>query len=94
MSVNDSTKHRQNLKIGDHGHLSDLRKGQVAKVLDFHNDNAALKRHLLDMGLTKGTELSIKKIAPMGDPIDIKIRDYELCIAKKNLKKIEVEVTK
>ena len=52
MSVNDSTKHRQNLKVGDYGHLSDLKRGQVAKVLDFHNDNAALKRHLTFFNVT------------------------------------------
>lgn len=74
--------------------LSDLKVGQKAKIVSLKEKNKEIKRHLLDMGLTKGTELSIKKIAPMGDPIDIKIRDYELCIAKKNLKKIEVEVTK
>ncbi len=74
--------------------LSDLKVGQKAKIVSLKEKNKEIKRHLLDMGLTKGTELSIKKIAPMGDPIDIKIRDYELCIAKKNLEKIEVEVTK
>ena len=74
--------------------LSDLKVGQKAKIVSLKEKNKEIKRHLLDMGLTKGTELSIKKIAPMGDPIDIKIRDYELCIAKKNSEKIEVEVTK
>lgn len=74
--------------------LSDLRVGQKAKIVSLKEKNKEIKRHLLDMGLTKGTEVSIKKIAPMGDPIDIKIREYELCIAKKNLENIEVEVTK
>lgn len=74
--------------------LSDLRVGQKAKIVCLKEKNKEIKRHLLDMGLTKGTEVSIKKIAPMGDPIDIKIREYELCIAKKNLENIEVEVTK
>ena len=44
------------------------------------------------MGVTKGVVITIKKIAPMGDPIDISLRDYELCIRKENLSKIKVEV--
>ena len=44
------------------------------------------------MGITRGVEITIKKIAPMGDPIDIDLRDYELCIRKEDLSKIEVEV--
>ena len=44
------------------------------------------------MGITRGVEITIKKIAPMGDPIDINLRDYELCIRKEDLSKIEVEV--
>ena len=91
MSVNDSTKHRQNLKVGDYGHLSDLKRGQVAKVLDFHNDNAALKRHLLDMGITRGVEIYVRKVAPLGDPIEITVRDYELSLRKADAKLIEVE---
>ena len=56
--------------------------------------NKDVKRHLLDMGLTKGTNVTIKKIAPMGDPIDILLRGYELAIRKSDLKQIEVEVIK
>ena len=46
------------------------------------------------MGVVRGTEVTIKKIAPMGDPVDISLRDYELCISKKDLSSIEVEVVK
>lgn len=92
MSINDSTKHRQNLKIGDHGHLSDLKKGQIAKVLDFHNDNAALKRHLLDMGITRGVIVKVKKVAPFGNPIDIELRGYELAMRIEDLKNIDIVV--
>ena len=46
------------------------------------------------MGLTRGVEVEIKKIAPPGDPIDLKLRDYELCISKSDLEQIEVEVIK
>ena len=72
--------------------MSDLVVGQKAKVLKLNEDDKAVRRHLLDMGLTRGVEITIKKIAPMGDPIDISLRDYELCIRKEDLRKIEVEV--
>lgn len=92
MSVPDETKRRQNLKTGDYGHLSDLKKGQKAIVLDFHNNNAALRRHLLDMGITKGVVVSIKKVAPLGDPVDIKLRGYELCLRRDDMRGIDVKV--
>ena len=72
--------------------MSDLVVGQKARVLKLNEDNKAIRRHLLDMGVTRGVEITIKKIAPMGDPIDISLRDYELCIRKEDLRKIEVEV--
>ena len=46
------------------------------------------------MGITRGVTIKVKKIAPMGDPIDIELRDYELCLRKAELKQIDVEVTK
>ena len=75
-------------------YLSELKVGQKAKVEKLEVQNKEIRRHLLDMGLTRGVEVEIKKIAPMGDPIDIKIRDYELCIRKENLSQIKVEVVK
>lgn len=79
-------------KVGEKCVLSDLVVGQTAKVLKLHETNKAIRRHLLDMGLTRDTKVTVKKIAPMGDPIDISLRDYELCICKNDLSKIEVEV--
>ena len=73
--------------------LLDLDVGQKAKVVKLHEENKVIKRHLLDMGLTRGTLVTVKKKAPMGDPIDISLRDYELCVCKADLNKIEVEVT-
>lgn len=81
-----------NLKPGQEGHLSDLKRGQKAIVLDFHNDNKALRRRLLDMGITRGVLIEIKKIAPLGDPIDISLRGYELCIRKEDMRSIDVKV--
>lgn len=81
-------------KVGDKCVLSDLKVGQTAKILKLNETNKEIKRHLLDMGIIRDTEVTIKKIAPMGDPIDISLRDYELCIRKADLSKIEVEVVK
>ena len=80
------------LKKGEHSHLSDLKIGQRARVLGLHLDKPEVRRHLLDMGITKGTEILIKKIAPMGDPVDIELRGYELCIRKEEMKNIDVEM--
>jgi len=79
-------------KTGEKCNLSDLKVGQKAKVLKLNEQNKAIKRHLLDMGITRGVEITIKKVAPMGDPIDLQLRDYELCLRKEDLSKIEVEV--
>lgn len=82
------------IKQGNKVYLSDLKIGQRAKVLGLHLDKPEIRRHLLDMGITKGTEILIKKIAPMGDPVDIELRGYELCIRKEEMKNIDVEVIK
>lgn len=72
--------------------LSELKVGQKAKVLKLNIEDKQIKRHLLDMGITRGVVVKVKKIAPMGDPIDIELRDYELCIRKADLTQIDVEV--
>ncbi len=74
--------------------LSELKVGQKAKVLKLNIEDKQIKRHLLDMGITRGVVIKVKKIAPMGDPIDLELRDYELCIRKADLAQIEVEVVK
>ena len=79
-------------RVGEKCVLSDLVVGQKAKVLKLNETNKVIRRHLLDMGITRNTIVTVKKIAPMGDPIDIELRDYELCICKADLSKIEVEV--
>lgn len=72
--------------------LSDLKIGQRAKVLKINVTNKEIRRHLFDMGVTRGVEVRIKKIAPMGEPVDIEIRGYELALRKQEMKGIEVEV--
>ena len=74
--------------------LSELKVGQRAKIIKLNVHNKEIRRHLLDMGLTRGVEVEIRKKAPVGDPIDLKLRDYELCISKSDLAQIEVEVIK
>ena len=80
------------LKVGEQGHMSDLVLGQRARILGVHNENKALRRRMLDMGITKGVEIEIKKIAPLKDPIDIQIRGYELCLRKSDIENIDIEV--
>ena len=80
------------LKKGDRTSLNNLKIGQRAKVIGLNLNNPEVRRHLLDMGITKGTEILIKKVAPMGDPVDIELRGYELCIRKEEMENIEVEI--
>lgn len=87
-------KYKKILKVGEEGHLSDLKVGQSAKVLAIHIDKPELRRHLLDMGITRGTRILIKKVAPFGDPVDIELRGYELCIRRAEMKNIDIEVIK
>ena len=70
--------------------LSELKKGERARVVSVGGGNTSLKRRMLDMGITSGVEVSVKKIAPLGDPIDIELRGYELCLRKADLANIEV----
>ncbi|MDR0992139.1 MAG: ferrous iron transport protein A [Ruminococcus sp.] len=70
--------------------LNDIKIGQSAKVIDV-SGNAALRRHILDMGVTKGTDVTIKKAAPLGDPIQISVRGYELSLRRDDAKLISVE---
>jgi len=74
--------------------LAELKVGEIARVVKLNIQDKRIKRHLLDMGITRGVEIKIKKIAPMGDPIDVELRGYELCIRKADLEQIEVEVVK
>ncbi len=77
---------------GDKCNLSELQIGQKAIVTKLDIPDKAVRRHLLDMGMTRGVEVKIKKIAPMGDPIDVELRGYELAVRKADLKMIEAEV--
>ena len=64
--------------------------GKTVKVVRLHGDGA-VRRRIMDMGLTKGERITIRKIAPLGDPIEITVRGYELSIRKADADMIEVE---
>ena len=71
--------------------LNELKIGQHAKVTAV-NGEGALRRRLLDMGITPHTGVMVRKVAPMGDPIEIFLRGYELTLRVDDAKKIDVEV--
>ena len=70
--------------------LRDVPIGQTAKVARLHGEGA-LKRRIMDMGLTKGTEVYVRKVAPLGDPMELTVRGYELSVRKSDAENIEVE---
>lgn len=70
--------------------LRDVAVGDTAKVVRLHGEGA-MKRRIMDMGLTKNTAVSVRKIAPLGDPIEITVRNYELSIRKADAEMVEVE---
>ena len=69
--------------------LNELEIGKTAKIVRLDGEGA-VKRRIMDMGLTKGTEVTVRKIAPLGDPIEITVRGYELSLRKDEAVKIEV----
>lgn len=70
--------------------LRDVKVGQSAVVTKL-NGEGATKRRIMDMGITKGVEVNIRKVAPLGDPVEITVRGYELSIRKADAELIEVE---
>ncbi len=70
--------------------LRDVRIGETVKVVKLHGEGA-IKRRIMDMGITRGIEIYVRKVAPLGDPIEINVRGYELSIRKADAEMIEVE---
>ena len=70
--------------------LRNAKVGQTDKVVKLHGEGA-VKRRLMDMGLTRGTEVYIRKVAPLGDPVEVTVRNYELSIRKADAEMIEIE---
>ena len=70
--------------------LKDVKIGETAAVKKLHGDGA-VKRRIMDMGITKGVEVYVRKVAPLGDPIEVNVRNYELSLRKADAEQIEVE---
>lgn len=71
--------------------LREVKVGQTCKVLRLRGEGA-VKRRIMDMGITRGVEIYVRKVAPLGDPIEVTVRDYELSIRKADAEMIEVEL--
>lgn len=70
--------------------LRDAKIGESVKVVKLHGEGA-VKRRIMDMGLTKGVEVYVRKVAPLGDPIEVTVRGYELSLRKADAQMVEVE---
>lgn len=70
--------------------LKEAKVGSVVRVVKLHGEGA-VKRRIMDMGLTKGVEVQIRKVAPLGDPIEVTVRGYELSLRKADAEMIEIE---
>ena len=73
--------------------LKELKVGDTARVVKLYGEGA-VKRRIMDMGLTKGVDVQIRKVAPLGDPIEVTVRGYELSIRKGEAEIIEVETVR
>ena len=69
--------------------LRDVPIGQSATVIKIHG-SGALKRRIMDMGITKGTEIYVRKVAPLGDPLEVAVRGYELSVRKEDADILEM----
>lgn len=70
--------------------LREAKVGETLTVLKLHGEGA-VKRRIMDMGVTKGVEIFVRKVAPLGDPIEVNVRNYELSLRKADAEMIEVE---
>lgn len=70
--------------------LRDVAVGERAKVIRIHGEGK-VKRRIMDMGITKGTEIYVRKVAPLGDPVEITVRGYELSLRKDDADILEME---
>ena len=70
--------------------LRDVKIGETAKVVKLHGEGA-VKRRIMDMGITRNTDVYVRKVAPLGDPVEVTVRNYELSLRKADEEMIEVE---
>lgn len=70
--------------------LRDVKVDQTVSVVKLHGEGA-IKRRIMDMGITKGTSIYVRKVAPLGDPVEVTVRGYELSLRKADAEMIEVK---
>ncbi|MBQ5761621.1 MAG: ferrous iron transport protein A [Clostridia bacterium] len=70
--------------------LRDIKVGETCTVVKLHGEGA-VKRRIMDMGITKGAEIYVRKVAPLGDPMEVNVRGYELSLRKADCEMIEVQ---
>ena len=70
--------------------LREAKIGEMVKVVKLHGEGA-IKRRIMDMGITKGTDVYVRKVAPLGDPVEVTVRGYELSLRKADAEMIEVQ---
>ena len=70
--------------------LKDVKVGETVRVVKLHGEGA-VKRRIMDMGLTKGVEVYVRKVAPLGDPVELTLRGYELSLRRADAEMVEVE---
>ena len=70
--------------------LKDTKPGETVTIVKLHGEGA-VKRRIMDMGITTGAEIYVRKVAPLGDPIEVTVRGYELSLRKEDAEMIEVE---
>ncbi|BDZ70894.1 FeoA family protein [Methanobacterium petrolearium] len=71
--------------------LNNLEKGENGVIKAF-NGNSKVKKHLMEMGLVRGSDVKVERVAPLGDPIEVKIKGYSLSLRKEEAKQIEIEI--
>ena len=70
--------------------LKEVKIGETVRVIKLHGEGAVKKR-IMDMGITRGVEIYVRKVAPLGDPIEVTVRGYELSLRKEDANMIEIE---
>lgn len=70
--------------------LREVKIGETAKVVKLHGEGP-VKRRIMDMGITKGVQVHIRKVAPLGDPVEVTVRGYELSLRKADAEMIEIQ---
>ncbi|EKF85635.1 FeoA family protein [Methanobacterium formicicum] len=71
--------------------LNNLKQGETGKITSFKG-KGEVRKHLMEMGLVRGSDIKVERVAPLGDPIEVKIKGYSLSLRKEDAKKIEIEI--